>query len=157
MKVFSNTTPLIALASVGLLELLPRLFGKIHVTTEVIEECAVGGPILVPDLRQLDWIVSHHAPETRAPHILLELDKGEKSTLLAALSVQADLVLIDEKLGRNMAEYLGLKVAGTLGVLLKARKSGLIDSFGAAAVSMREQGIYYDSALLARLAKTVGE
>ena len=54
MKVFSNTTPFIALASIQRLDLLPRLFGQVHVTEEVISECAVGGPVAVPLLRELD-------------------------------------------------------------------------------------------------------
>ncbi len=46
-----------------------------------------------------------------------------------ASKCQADWVIIDEKIGRNMAEYLGLHVTGTLGVLLKAKQQGLIPSF----------------------------
>lgn len=57
MIVFSNTTPFIALASIGQLELLPQLFGKVHVAESVIEECAEGGRILVPELRTLDWVI----------------------------------------------------------------------------------------------------
>lgn len=53
MKVFSNTTPFIALASIQQLDLLPQLFGQVHVTEEVIGECAVGGPVVVPPLREL--------------------------------------------------------------------------------------------------------
>jgi len=52
--VFSNTTPFIALASIGRLDLLPQLFGKVHVAQSVIDECAEGGRILVPDLRSLE-------------------------------------------------------------------------------------------------------
>ena len=43
------------------------------------------------------------------------------NTLLLGVAHADALVLMDEKLGRNMAEYLGLKVTGTLGVLAKAR------------------------------------
>lgn len=157
MKVFSNTTPFIALASIQQLDLLPRLFGRIHVTEEVIGECAAGGPVAVPPLRGLDWIVPVRTPSEPAPHILLELDKGEKATLQAALAERADLVLMDEKIGRNMAEYLGLRVAGTLGVLLKARNAGLIPSFRDAAQAMRTNGIYFNDALIERLAATTGE
>lgn len=157
MKVFSNTTPFIALAAIERLDLLPHLFGRVYVTPEVIEECAVGGVIVVPPLAQLDWVIVTRNPGTTAPHILLELDKGEKATLLAALAEKADLVLIDEKIGRNMAEYLGLSVTGTLGILLRARKAGLIPSFRAAADRMRAQGIFYNPALIERLALTVGE
>ena len=104
MRVFSNTTPIIALASIGRLDLLPKRFDRIHVVEEVIGECAAGGLIAVPPLRELDWIVPAVAPVQPAPHMLLELDNGEKATLQAALFVQADLVLMDEKIGRNMAE-----------------------------------------------------
>lgn len=157
MKVFSNTTPFIALASIQRLDLLPQLFAQIHVTEEVIAECAAGGPVVVPRLRDLDWIVPVLTPIQPAPHILLELDKGEKSTLQAAVFEQADLVLMDEKIGRNMAEYLGLKVSGTLGVLLKAHKTGLITSFSDAAQLMRTQGIFFNEKLISRLAAMVGE
>ena len=46
MIVFSNTTPFIALSSINKLELLPKLFGQIHVVTEVIEECSVSEVIM---------------------------------------------------------------------------------------------------------------
>jgi predicted nucleic acid-binding protein len=48
--VFSNTTPFIALSSIGQLELLPRLFGTVRVVPEVAEECRAGGLIAVPEL-----------------------------------------------------------------------------------------------------------
>ena len=57
MIVFSNNTPIIALSSIQNLHLLPQLFGQIHLVNEVIEECEAGGPISVPALRELDWII----------------------------------------------------------------------------------------------------
>ena len=89
--------------------------------------------------------------------ILLELDKGEKHTLDMACKQQAEWVIIDEKIGRNMAEYLGLKVSGTLGILLKAKQRGLIPSFIDSVKDMQAQGIYYHSTLITKLAQTVGE
>lgn len=157
MKVFSNTTPLIALSAINQLELLPRLFGQVYITDEVLNECAVGGRIVVPNLREISWVIHTTYRPAMMPHILLELDWGEKATILAAQEHQADLVLIDEKLGRNVAEYLGLRVSGTLGVLLKAKRENLIPSFKHAAHSMREQGIFFQSRLIEKLAETVGE
>jgi predicted nucleic acid-binding protein len=61
-----------------------------------------------------------------ANHFLLELDKGEKYTLNMALKMSANMVIMDEKIGRNIAEYLGLTVIGTLGILLNAKRRGLI-------------------------------
>ena len=66
-------------------------------------------------------------------------------------------VVIDEKIGRNLAEYMGLRVVGTLGILLKAKQLGYIPSFCDCAHTMREQGIFYDSRLISRLALLAGE
>jgi predicted nucleic acid-binding protein len=81
----------------------------------------------------------------------------ERDTLELALARQADLALIDERIGRNLAEYLGLRITGTLGVLLKARQQGFIASFRQEAEAMRRQGIHYHPALIDRLARVVGE
>jgi len=140
--VFSNTIPFIALSSINKLELLPKLFGQVHVVTEVVEECAEGGIIPVPDLRILPWIVEVQSSQAITISILLELDKGEKYTLQMAKELKADRVIIDEKIGRDIAEYLELEATGTLGVLLKARQNGWIESFIESAKAMSDQGIH---------------
>ncbi|MFO1431351.1 MAG: DUF3368 domain-containing protein [Candidatus Competibacteraceae bacterium] len=157
MIVFSNTTPLIALSSIDRLELLQRLFDRVHIVTEVVEECLAGGPIAVPDLRRLDWIEIVESTAIIDPSILLELDKGEKHTLDMARKLKADWVVIDEKIGRNMAEYLGLRVIGTLGILLKAKQQGLISSFLDSVTAMQIQGIHYHPSLISKLAAKIGE
>lgn len=91
------------------------------------------------------------------PTVLLELDKGEKHTLDMARKMSADWVIIDEKIGRNMAEYLGLRVTGTLGILLKAKQQNWIPSFREAAQAMMRQGIRYNKSLVEKLARQVGE
>ncbi len=157
MIIFSNTTPFIALSSINKLDLLPKLFGQIHVVTEVIEECAAGGMIPVPNLRALPWIVEIHPSQAISISILLELDKGEKYTLQMAKEMKAERVIIDEKIGRDVAEYLGLEVMGTLGILLKAKQNGWIESFTESAKAMSDQGIHYNKALINKLAKAIGE
>ena len=84
MIVFSNTTPFIALASIGQLELLPQLFDKIHVAESVIDECTEGGKILVPNLRSLDWVTPVADEATSTLPVLFELDRGEKQTIALA-------------------------------------------------------------------------
>jgi len=64
----------------------------------------------------------------------------------------ADKVIIDERIGRQVAEYLDLNITGTLGVLIKAKSLGLIPSFSEAAMDMQQQGIRYNQKLIARLA-----
>ena len=157
MIVFSNTTPFIALSSIGQLDLLPRMFGKIHVVDAVADECAAGGPISVPDLRRTPWVEVVHVDPAPPPATLIDLDLAEKLTLHMALLLNADRVLIDEKLGREMAEYLGLAVTGTLGILLKARQAGWIASFLEPVLAMRALGLRYNLTLVHRLGARVGE
>lgn len=155
--VFSNTTPFIALASIDRLSLLPELFDQIYVAEAVIDECAEGGRILVPDLRTLDWVKPVANEDDATLPVLFELDHGEKQTIILARKRGASKVIIDEKIGRGVAEYLGLSVTGTLGVLAKAKSLGLIPSFFEAASAMRQQGIHYNADLIARLAQHLGE
>ena len=157
MIVFSNTTPFIALASIDRLALLPQLFDKVHVAESVIDECTEGGRILVPDLRSLDWVIPVADDAAVTLPILFELDRGEKQTILLAKKHGAGRVIIDERLGRRVAEYLGLSVTGTLGILAKAKSTGLIPSFHEAAQAMRHQGIYYNEGLITRLSQHLGE
>jgi len=157
MIVFSNTTPMIALSSIDKLDLLPTLFNEIYVVEEVIEECAEGGKIIVPDLTKLDWLNIVKSVDGDSNAMLMTLDKGEKHTLNMALKMKANSVIIDEKMALNIAEYLGLSVTGTLGVLLKAKQQGKISSFSECARAMQEQGIYYNTKLLKKLALQIGE
>ncbi len=157
MIVYSNTTPFIALASIDQLDLLPQLFGKIYVAEAVIAECAAGGHIVVPDLRTLEWIVPVVDEKDAAIPVLFDLDQGEKQTILLAKKNVSDKVIIDERIGRQVAEYLGLNITGTLGVLIKARTLGLIPSFSEAAMDMQQQGIRYNKNLITRLAAFIKE
>ena len=156
--IFSNTTPFIALSAIDRLHLLPQLFERIHVVPHVVQECAAGGGIYVPPLATLSWGTVANVDESVEPNPLLTaLDVGEKWTLHAAQHAGATRVLIDERIARNVAERMGLTVTGTLGILLKAREQSLIESFTGAAQAMRRAGIFYNDALIARLAPLVGE
>ena len=157
MIVFSNTTPFIALSVINKLDLLPSIFEEIHVADSVIRECSEGGKIMVPDLSSLDWVISHNDLDNTMLPILLELDRGEKQTIALALKEKDSLVIIDEKIGRNIAEYMGLKVVGTLGVLVKAKRLKMIDSFKDEVYCMLEAGIRYHQGLIERIILELGE
>lgn len=157
MIVFSNTTPFISLSSVNLLRLMPTIFGSIVVAPSVVQECSEGGKIGVPDLATLAWVSVQAVQSDQRMPALFELDRGERDTLLLAAQQPTALVLMDEKLGRNLAEYMGLQVTGTLGILAKAKAQGLIPSFSKASFSMREQGIYFSEGLIHRISARLGE
>jgi uncharacterized protein len=156
VTVYSNTTPLLAFCALQRLDLLPALYGRLFLADTVVQECAAGGPILVPELKALPWIRVLQAPS--APDArFYTLDAGERDTLSLALTGKADLVLIDERLGRNLAEYHGLKVIGTLGTLVKAKREGLIASFIDEVRRLQSFGFWYHEPLVQRLSRLVGE
>lgn len=158
MIVFTNTGPIIALSSIGRIDLLPALFGRVCAAASVIEECRVGGAIEVADLRILDWLTVVDRTDSGEPDSPLNaLDRGERDTIAAALEARAELVIIDERLGRLAAERMGLRVIGSLGILAKAKSMGLVASFRGATSEMIRAGIRFHPRLIDKVAARVGE
>lgn len=154
--IVSNTTPLFAFAALGRFDLLEQVHGRLVVVETVVRECEFGGPIIVPDLRSVPWIQIVPAPILADTRFYM-LDAGERDTLSIALEKGASRVLIDERLGRNLAEYHGLSVVGSLGTLLKARQLGLIPKFLPLVRQLQSAGFRYHEPLVMRLAGMVNE
>lgn len=154
--IISNTTPLFAFAALGRFDLLEKVHGRIVVVETVVRECEAGGPIIVPDLRVMPWIQIVPAPVCADGRFYM-LDAGERDTLSVALEKGASRVLIDERLGRNLAEYHGLAVVGSLGTLLKAQQLGLIPGFLPLVRQLQVCGFRYHEPLVMRLAALIGE
>ena len=129
MKVVVNATPLIALAILQYLELLPQLFEEVFVPPIVFQEVAIQGanrPGRANIASQTQMIIQAPKANSTIEPLLLGLDAGEFQVILLGLELQADWVLIDEGLGRRVALSLGLPVKGTLGILLVGVRAGLI-------------------------------
>lgn len=62
-----------------------------------------------------------------AVKLLKELNKGEAETIVLAKELNASLVLMDERIPREMLELLGFSITGTVGILIRAAKEGLIN------------------------------
>jgi len=157
MKVICNTTPFISLSSIGEINLLRQIYSSVIVPKAVVEEINRGGEISVPDLTSLDWVEVVSNVTTSENRLLFQLDYGERQVVLNALKRQANLVLIDDRVARNIAEYLGLNVKGTLGVLVEAKRKELIPPFKKAAFKIKEQGIHYSIRLIDEIASSLGE
>jgi predicted nucleic acid-binding protein len=144
MIVVSDTGPLAYLISIELSESLPQLYGDVYLPPTVYEELAH------PQSPVCDWIASPPAwIKVVAPEILLSdarLDQGEREAISLALEMNADGVLIDEKRGRNVARNLGLKIAGTLAVIVDGHAKELFD--GVAALDRLAATNFYASAEL---------
>jgi predicted nucleic acid-binding protein len=130
MIIISDTTSLTNLAAVGHLELLHQLYDQVIIPQAVYDEIVNVG-YLVPgttEVQNLSWINVHLVSnKNQVNELLNELDFGEAEAIVIALELNADLLLLDERKGRKVAQNLGIKkITGLLGVLLEAKQKGLI-------------------------------
>lgn len=118
--VISDASPIIALIDIGRLELLQKLYQRVTITDIIQKEIHADLP---------EWIEISSAYDPKQFRILqLELDPGEASAIALALENPASKIILDERKGRSVAKRLGLKVTGTIGIIIKAKQEGLIDS-----------------------------
>ena len=144
MIVVTNAGPLMAMAKLGLLHLLDRLYGKVLMPVAVYDEVVLSGmeqgfsdSLQVKLAIQQKYLVVKAVKKQRADIVALSLHKGEKETLSLSLEHNADLVLFDDMLARSNAQALGFSVKGTLGVITKAYRKGIL--------SIDEVRIIFDS------------
>jgi predicted nucleic acid-binding protein len=131
--VVSDTSPIRALANLGLLDLLQRLYGEVIIPRAVALELARAPtgpfPIALDDLSEFSFVKVETVQESPdLGRFRLELDPGESEALALALQLRADLILMDEVAGRSVARREGLEVIGVLGVLLEAKHRGHIEA-----------------------------
>jgi predicted nucleic acid-binding protein len=116
--VVADATPLHYLILIGAIQVLPRLFERIHVPVEVREEllCEATPPFVRSWMQQPpQWLEIVAAPSAATEDAsLAALDLGERAAIALAESIRADVLLIDERAGAILAQQRGLAVTGTL-------------------------------------------
>jgi len=118
--VVSDTSCLIALSKIQHLELLYKLYEDVFTTSLVIQEFGEELP---------EWIKQIDPKDIQKQHLLeLQIDKGEASAINLALEISAELVILDDFKARKVAQRLKLNITGTLGIIIKAKKTDLIKS-----------------------------
>ena len=118
MRAVVDTSVLIALSNIGRLGLLRELFSNVLVPRAVAEE--YGEPLP-------SWIEVLEVKDRHLVQVLLEyLHRGEAEAIALAVELQGAIIALDDKKARITARRLGLKVIGTLGILILAKKRGLI-------------------------------
>lgn len=148
-KVIVNSTPLIVLGNAGLLEILQKLYGRILVPEAVYQEVTAkddaAGMIL---LNGADWIqVEQVQNQSDARIFSSRLHAGEVEVMLLAREQKADLLIIDDNAAKSTAKYLGMKVTGSLGVLLRAKQMGFLEDINDAMDQIILNGFYVSEEL----------
>ncbi len=128
--VICNTSPLQYLHQADLLHLLPDLFGSVQVPSAVAVELAEGRRrgVHLPELAQLPWVTVRSVRERKLLPLVTSLGNGEKEVLALGLEASDHLLVLDDRDARRHAIAAGLKITGTLGILVLAKERGLLDS-----------------------------
>ncbi len=127
--VVSDTTAITHLAKIGALNILHQLYPTIYIPEAVYSELTSGGSH-VPgayEVESFPWIKTLRVKNIAEVESLGKtLDQGESEAITLANEIKADLLIIDERLGREKAESMGIKIVGIVGILLLAKKKNII-------------------------------
>ena len=157
-RVVSNTTPIISLLKIGKLDLLKELYGRIFIPYAVYQELERGkNKAYYINLAVLDWIEIRKIESREFIAYISNLDDGEAEVIMLAKDLNADLVIMDEIIGRKYAKDFNLNITGTLGILLKAKEKGLISSVGILLDNLTEKDTWLNPKLIAKVKKLAGE
>lgn len=112
VRVVSNSSPLINLAIIGKLDLLETFFSTVWIPNAVWHECVIegSGKPGVDVIKEANFLRRSESRDTALIRLLQrELDAGESAALALAIEMQADLILLDERDARNIADIYELK------------------------------------------------
>jgi predicted nucleic acid-binding protein len=131
MIVISDTTPILSLIKIDYLEILEELYKKIIIPKAVYDELIINIDYQdeIDIIKRCTFIQIENVEENLSVVLLqreLKLDRGESEAIVLAKNINADLIIIDERKARRIAKDVGLKVTGTLGILVEAKQQGLI-------------------------------
>ncbi|MEP7012754.1 MAG: DUF3368 domain-containing protein [Acidobacteriota bacterium] len=157
--VVADSSPLIGLARIGQLEILRKLASRILMPPAVQAEItqhrreAPGAAAI----RQAAWIeiATPDPPEVELLAILL--DRGEAEAIALAQRLPGSTLLLDDARARRVAERLAIPRIGTVGLLRRAKKAGLIQAVKPCIEALMANGIYIHRTLIDAVLKDVGE
>jgi predicted nucleic acid-binding protein len=148
LKVVSNSTPLIALASINRLDILEKLYQEVFIPKAVMEEVSIHEKVGSIEIQKSKFIKVIEVKNKEAKQFFqTSLHDGEVETIILYREMNADLCIIDDLLARKYAKYHDIKITGTLGVLLKAKEKKLISQLNSVMDELIKNGIFIDEKL----------
>ena len=131
MIIVSNSGPLIALSKLNLLFILQDLFGEIVIPAEVWKEVVERGKGKAGSeaIEKAKWIKVQDVGDDLSVEVLCRnIDRGEAEAIILAKRINADILILDEKIAREIAMAVGLKVVGSLALIYEGIKRGIAPS-----------------------------
>lgn len=152
--------PLIFLAKLDRLDLLPNIGEQIYIPQAVMSEIHAKDDKACSILEQASatWLQVRDVKGRESVDLLLaDMDLGEAEVIVLAREIQADWVLLDDLVARRFARRVGLSPVGTLGILLAACLRGEIPSIREEIERLQEHGFWISDALNDEILKAAGE
>jgi len=126
MLVVSDTSTITNLVKVERLDLLKHLFNEVIIPQKVYDELT-NYELNIDIIKNSNWIkVKKVTPSKTLEELKTILDEGEAEAIILAKDIQASYLIIDELKGRKIAEQIGLKITGLIGILLKCKEKGIV-------------------------------
>lgn len=141
-KVIVNSTPVIGLANIGKLDVLRQMYGAITIPQAVFDE--IKSPSVQRQVNaNRDWIrVEQINDASQKQMYRAKLHAGEVEVMILAQEKKADLVILDDNAAKKTAKFLGLRVIGTLGILVLAKKRGYIKEVSPVLDALKRDGFF---------------
>lgn len=157
-RVVINASPLITLFNSQLADLLPQLFGVVKVPPAVWQEVtAHKSDIAARSLPQAAWAKQTKPVEIAASVAAWDLGSGESAVISHALANHNHTALVDDAAARRCAISLNISTLGTGGVIVLAKKRGIISSVSEPIESLRNAGLWLSDSLVALLKQKADE
>lgn len=146
--IVSDTSCLILFYKIGELDLLKKLYGKLHITDTVLKEFNQPVP---------NWIEIVQLKTDVHKGLSGYLDAGEATSIAFALEHGGSLLIIDEIKGRKAAKEMGIPVTGSLGVLIASKNKGLLKAVKPIIEKIQKTNFRISEKLIERVLDKVGE
>ena len=147
--VIADASCLIVLTKIDELDVLRRLYGTVLTTPVVAAE--FGRPLPA-------WIRLESARNSRQEQELAtQLDAGESSAIALGLEIPGSTAILDDYKARQVADRLGVQLTGTLGMLIKATKMGVVPALRPLLDRIRETDFRFSRELEMQALLAVGE
>lgn len=157
-KVIVDASPLITLFNSNLAELLPQLFGVIKIPPVVWQEVAAyKADCAALSLPSASWIEQTEPVSIAASVAEWNLGAGESSVLSYALTHPSHTAVVDDAAARRCAVSLNISTLGTGGVIVLAKRQGIIPSVVDPIESLRSAGLWLSDSLVTLLKQQAGE
>jgi predicted nucleic acid-binding protein len=158
-EVIADTSPIQYFYQIGLLDVWKVLYSQITIPEAVASELNVGRAhgVSLPDIPSIDWITVKRPQGHALLPLVPELGPGEREAIALAIEIKDSLLILDDALARRYAQLLGVTMTGTLGVLLKAKQTGLLKEVKPALDQLEALGFYLDKATRSAVLKLAQE